>query len=116
MVLAQGREIMLAADALRNALAAQARSWEPRTVDAVRLAQEQAFVELNRYADELSAASSDVQAPRRIEIAAQTVQSASPADRRLIAVAQDLSRQVAGLPEWRIEEPGTAPLSQAMPI
>src|SRR5260370_2186239 len=35
-VLAQGREIMLAGDALRNTPAAQARSSKPHTFDAVR--------------------------------------------------------------------------------
>jgi len=116
-VLAQGREIMLAGDALRNTLAAQAGSWSPRTVDAVRSTQEQASVELNRYADELASNPPDARAPRRIGIAAQAVepaQLAQPADGSLIAAAEDLSRQVAGLPDWRVEAPVAAPSSQAI--
>jgi multidrug resistance protein MdtO len=116
-VLAQGREIMLAGDALRNTLAAQAGSSSPRTVDAVRSMQEQASVELNRYADELTANPPDTRAPRRIGIAAQAVEPAQPtppADGSLIAAADELSRQVAGLPDWRVEAPAAAPSSQAI--
>jgi multidrug resistance protein MdtO len=116
-VLAQGREIMLAGDALRNTLMAQAGSSSPRTDDAVRSTQEQASVELNRYADELASNPPDARAPRRIGIAAQAVepgQSIQPADGSLIAAADELSRQVAGLPDWRIEAPLAAPSSQAV--
>ncbi|MDN7179723.1 FUSC family protein [Caballeronia sp. SEWSISQ10-4 2] len=116
-VLAQGREIMLAGDALRNTLAAQAGSWSPRTVDAARSTQEQASVELNRYADELVSNPPAARAPRRIGIAAQAVelaQPAQPADGSLIAAADELSRQVAGLPDWRVEAPVAAPSSQAV--
>jgi multidrug resistance protein MdtO len=113
-VLAQGREIMLAGDALRNTLATQAGSSNPRTVDAVRSTQEQASVELNRYADELASSSPDARAPRRIGIAAQAVEPAQPADGSLIAAADELSRQVAGLPDWRVEAPVAAPSSQAI--
>jgi multidrug resistance protein MdtO len=116
-VLAQGREIMLAGDTLRTMLGVQAGPWSPRTIDAVRSTQEQAFVELNRYADELAANSPDAHAPRRIEIAAQAVEQALPAqpsDRPLIAAADDLSRQVAGLPDWRVETPVAASSSQAI--
>jgi multidrug resistance protein MdtO len=112
-VLAQGREIMLAGDALRSTLAAQAGSSSPRTVDAVRSTQEQASVELNQYADELAASAPDAHAPGRIGIAAQAVE---PADGSLIAAVDELSRQVAGLPDWRaevhIEAPVAAPVSQ----
>lgn len=104
-VLAQGREIMLAGNALRNTLAAQAGAWSPRTVDAVRSTQEQAAVELNRYADELAASPPDAHAPRRIGITAQAVeppQPALPTDRPLVAAADELSRQVAGLPDWQM--------------
>jgi multidrug resistance protein MdtO len=113
-VLAQGREIMLAGDALRNTLAAQAGSWSPRTVDAVRSTQEQASVELNRYADELASNPPDARVPRRIGIAAQAVELAQPADGSLIDAADDLSRQVAGLPDWRVEARIPAPSSQAI--
>jgi multidrug resistance protein MdtO len=99
-VLAQTREIMLAGDALRSTLVAQAGASNSQTVDAVRSTQEQARVELNRYADELAASPPDARAPRRSEIAAQAVEAA---DRPLIAAADELSRQVAGLPDWRDE-------------
>ncbi|BDC43977.1 FUSC family protein [Paraburkholderia terrae] len=99
-VLAQGREVMLAGDALRSTLAAQAGASNAQTVDAVRSTQEQARAELNRYADELAASPPDARAPRRNEIAAPAVEAA---DRPLIAAADELSRQVAGLPDWRAE-------------
>jgi multidrug resistance protein MdtO len=99
-VLAQGREIMLAGDALRDALAAQTGASSPLTLDAVRVAQEQACADLNRYADELAATSPNAHAPRRIKIAAKAVESA---DGPLIAATDELSRQVAGLPDWRPE-------------
>ncbi|BCG03306.1 multidrug transporter subunit MdtO (plasmid) [Paraburkholderia sp. PGU19] len=99
-VLAQGREIMLAGDALRSTLGAQAAASSSQTLDAVRSTQEQARIELNRYADELAASPPDARAPRRSEIAAQAVEAA---DRPLIAAADELSRQVAGLPDWRAE-------------
>ena len=113
-VLAQGREIMLAGDALRNALVAQAGSSNPHTFDAVRAAQEQASVELNRYAEYLAGNPPAARAPRRVEITAQAVEPAQPADGSLIAAADELSRQVAGLPDWRVEAPVAAPSSQAI--
>ncbi|WP_341315375.1 FUSC family protein [Paraburkholderia sp. IMGN_8] len=113
-VLAQGREIMLAGDALRNTLAAQAGSSSSQTVDAVRSTQEQASADLNRYADELASSSPDARAPRRIGIAAQAVEPTQPTDGPLIAAADELSRQVAGLPDWRVEAPVAAPSSQAI--
>ncbi|MHB9837350.1 FUSC family protein [Paraburkholderia terrae] len=100
-VLAQGREIMLAGDALRSTLVAQAGASNSQTVDTVRSTQEQARVKLNRYADELAASPPDARAPRRSEIAAQ--EAVEAADRPLIAAADELSRQVAGLPDWRAE-------------
>jgi multidrug resistance protein MdtO len=116
-VLAQGREIMLAGDALRNTLAAQAGSSNPHTFDAVRAAQEQASVELNRYAEDLAGNPPAARAPRRVEITVQAVEPAQPAqptDGALIAAADELSRQVAGLPDWRVEVPVAAPSSQAI--
>ncbi len=71
-VLAQGREIMLAGDALRNTLAAQVGSSSPPAIDAVRAAQERACAELNRYADELAVNPPDAHAPRRVEMIAPT--------------------------------------------
>jgi multidrug resistance protein MdtO len=105
-VLAQAREIMLAGDALRGTQAAQIDSLSPLTVDAVRATQQQAFVELNRYADELASSRPAARAPRRIQITAEAVEAA---DQLLIAAADELSRQVAGLPDWRGEEFDGAP-------
>jgi len=99
-VLAQGREVMLAGDALRSALVSQAGAANPQTLAAVRSTQEQASAGLNRYADALAASPPDARAPRRSEIAAQAVEAA---DRPLVAAADELSRQVAGLPDWRAE-------------
>ncbi|CAG9256743.1 FUSC family protein [Paraburkholderia caribensis] len=99
-VLAQGREIMLAGDALRSALVSQAGAANPQTLAAVRSTQEQASAGLNQYADALAASPPDARAPRRSEIAAQAVEAA---DRPLVAAADELSRQVAGLPDWRAE-------------
>lgn len=99
-VLAQGREIMLAGDALRSALASQAGASDPQTLAAVRSTQEQASAGLNRYADALAASPPDARAPRRSEIAAQAVEAAG---RPLVAASDELSRQVAGLPDWRAD-------------
>ncbi|PRX90064.1 hypothetical protein B0G73_14338, partial [Paraburkholderia sp. BL25I1N1] len=113
-VLAQGREIMLAADALRNTLVAQADLASPHTIDVVRAAQQQAGTELNRYADELAANPPDARAPRRIEIAAQAGEPALPADQSIITAADELLRQITGLPDWRIEAPVAAHASAAV--
>ncbi|MGF6806148.1 multidrug resistance protein MdtO [Paraburkholderia sp. Clong3] len=110
-VLAQGREIMLAGDALHKALVAQAGSSSPQAVGAVRAAQEQACAEVNRYADGLVISPPEAYAPQRIGIVAQAVE---PADQPLIVAAEDLSRQVAGLPEWRSEAPVATSSSQAV--
>ncbi|SIT41623.1 putative membrane protein [Paraburkholderia piptadeniae] len=110
-VLAQGREIMLAGDALRSTLVAQAGSLGARTVDAAHAAQEQASDELSRYADALAVSPPRAHAPRRIEVAAQTIE---PGDGPLIAAADELSRQIAGLPDWRVEAPVAAPASRAI--
>ncbi|KAA1011306.1 FUSC family protein [Paraburkholderia panacisoli] len=109
-VLAQGREIMLAGDALRNLLVAQAGSSSLPAIDAVRAAEEQICAELSRYADELAVNPPDASAPRRIGIAAQAVE---PADGPLIAAADELSRRVAGLPDWRAESDVGAPVAGA---
>jgi multidrug resistance protein MdtO len=110
-VLAQGREIMLAGDALRITVAAQAGSSSTRTVDAVRSTQEQASAALSQYADALAANPPDACMPRRTEIA---LQADEPAVGPLLAAADELSRQVAGLPDWRAEAPVAAPSSEAI--
>ncbi|WP_168792730.1 FUSC family protein [Paraburkholderia aromaticivorans] len=113
-VLAQGREIMLAGDTLRNTLVAQADLSSQHTIDAVRAAQQQASAELNRYADDLAVNPPDAHAPRRIEIAAQAGAPAQPVYQSLIAAADELSRQIAGLPDWRVEAPVAARASPAV--
>ncbi|TDN70382.1 FUSC family protein [Paraburkholderia sp. BL10I2N1] len=110
-VLAQGREIMLAGNALNNTLAAQAGAASPQMDYAARAAQDQACAEITRYADDLTANPPVAHAPRRVDIASQPVDAANMP---LIAAAEDLSRQVAGLPDWRIEASGTASSSQAV--
>ncbi|CAB3789628.1 Multidrug resistance protein MdtO [Paraburkholderia ultramafica] len=110
-VLAQGREIMLAGNALSSTLAAQAGSASPQIDHAARAAQDQACAEINRYADDLAANPPVAHAPRRVDIAAQPAETA---DMPLIAAAQDLARQVAGLPDWRLEAPVTASSSEAV--
>lgn len=110
-VLAQGREIMLAADALHGMQVVQAGSPDRRAVDAVHSAQQQAWVELNRYADGLAATPPDDRTPRRIGIAVQARQAA---DVPLIAAADELWRQIAGLPDWGGGAPVAAPASQAI--
>ncbi|MBP0589696.1 FUSC family protein [Paraburkholderia sp. LEh10] len=110
-VLAQGREIMLAGDVLRNALAAQDATSSPAVARAVHAVQDQAREELDRYATELAANPPAAHAPRRVEIAALAV---SMAESRLVAAAGNLSREVAGLPDWHVDAAVTAPSSQAV--
>ena len=73
---------------------------------SMRLIREQARAELTRYAEQLAAAQPFARAPRRMEIAAQGVEAA---DRPLVAAADELSRQVAGLPDWHAEADDGAP-------
>ncbi|MEX3936147.1 hypothetical protein AB4Y32_30905 [Paraburkholderia phymatum] len=77
----------------------------------MRGVQEQVSAELSRYADDLAASPPAARAPRRIEIAAQPVESA---DLPLIAASEDLTRQVAGLRDWRIETTVTASTPEAL--
>ena len=92
-VLAQGREIMLAGDALGNALSAHGGSSSPETVDAARTALERAAAELDRYADGLASDPPAADCPPRATIAGP---AATPVDGPIIAAADELSRQVAG--------------------
>lgn len=108
-VLAQGREVMMSGNVLHNALDAPGARFSQPAHDAARAAQERAVADLMRYADELEANPPAAHAPRRIEIAAQP---AERGDAPLIAAAEDLSRQVAGLPDWRNAASAPAPSSQ----
>ncbi|GJH22517.1 multidrug transporter [Caballeronia novacaledonica] len=112
-LIAQAREILLAGDALRNVLAAQAAP-SPRTLDAARSMQERAFDALRRYAEELAATPPDARAPRHMEGAEQAGEPSSPADASIIAAADELSRQVAGLPDWGLDAPVGTPAPQAL--
>ena len=110
-VLAQGREIMVSSNVLRNALAAREASFSRAVHDAARAAQERAVASLARYADQLATDPPVAHMPLRIEIA---VQPAEPGDAPLIAAAEDLSRQVSGLPDWRVAASAPAPSSQVV--
>lgn len=104
-VLAQGREIMLAGDALHTMLDSALEALDGRvandTLDAVRAAQEQAAARVDRYADELTANPPAGRRPTRIAIPA-TADDAP--DAPLWAGAQRLAREVAALPDWDLDE------------
>ncbi|WP_420995051.1 FUSC family protein [Cupriavidus sp. 30B13] len=101
-VLAQGREIMLAGDALRQALDARGALATEETAKAVRAVQEQAAACLSRYADALSANPPAARRPRRIEIPAGPDDAP---DAQLWARARRLAGEVAGLPDWNLAVP-----------
>jgi len=96
-VLAQGREILLAGDALHKALDARGADVTGETVDAIRDIKEQAAASVDRYADELSANPPTARRPRRIEVA---VRPDGAPDAPIWASAHRLTREVAGLPDW----------------
>lgn len=107
-VLAQSREIMLAGNALHNALAVQDRAADAPAASAARAIQEQAAAELDRYADDLAGYPPAAHAPRRIAV--PTLAFAGP----LGAEMDELSRQVAGLPSWHAEASAAVAASQAV--
>ncbi|MEX3936609.1 FUSC family protein [Paraburkholderia phymatum] len=110
-VLAQAREIMLAGDALANALSAHGASASPRTADAARSARERAATDLDRYADGLAADPGAAHRPSRAAMAGPVT---VPADAPLANAADELSQQVAGLPDWRVDASGAAVSRQAL--
>jgi multidrug resistance protein MdtO len=112
-VLAQGREIMFAGNALHNALATRPGVSGTQSGQTARAIQERASAELDRYANDLAASPPVARAPGRIGIAAQRLEPAEPADLPLIAAAQELSRQIAGLPDWGGEASSAARSAQA---
>jgi multidrug resistance protein MdtO len=97
VVLAQGREIMLAGNALHNALDARDLRVAPETVDALRAVQERAAAYVERYADELALNPPVASRPRTIDVPARP--SDSP-DAPLWVTARHLAHEVAGLPDW----------------
>ncbi|MGF6744105.1 FUSC family protein [Paraburkholderia atlantica] len=110
-VLAQGREIMLAGDALASALAAHGASASVRMANAARSARDRAATDLERYADGLAA---DPPAAHRPSRAAMAGPATGPADAPLAGAADELSRQVAGLPDWHVDASGAAVSTQPL--
>ncbi|SAL25040.1 multidrug efflux system protein MdtO [Caballeronia sordidicola] len=102
VVLAQGREIMLAGDALHKALDAYDARATGETVDTVRAIQERAAARIDRYASELSSSPPTARQPRRIEIVARA--DGLP-DAPLWASLRRLAGEVAGLPDWELAAP-----------
>lgn len=99
-VLAQGREIMLAGDALNKALDARGARVTQKAVSAICAVQEQAAERLGHYADELSANPPAARRPHRIEIPTRPDDSV---DASLWLSVYRLASEVAGLPDWNLE-------------
>lgn len=107
-VLAQGREIMLAANALHNALETSEARLASADNDKVLAFQAQAAALLGHYADALVASPPSARAPRPVEIPV-------PGDAHLSApvlpAMHDLVRQLCGLPDW---QSAAAPFSMVL--
>lgn len=101
-VLAQGREIMLAGDALRQALDACDARVPLEVLTAVRVVEEQVAACLDLYANELSVNPPVARRPRRIEVPLKPDDSP---DASLWAGARRLAGEVAGLPDWDLAMP-----------
>ncbi|KWE50844.1 multidrug transporter [Burkholderia ubonensis] len=112
-ILAQGREIMLAGQALQNMFVAQAGAASRWMDHAARASLNQACAEIARYADDLAADPPVARTPQRIEIGISP-KPLDPADMQIAAAAHELLRQVAGLPDWCVEAPVTAPSPEAV--
>ncbi|MEJ0004134.1 MAG: hypothetical protein WDN30_12310 [Pararobbsia sp.] len=110
-VLAQGREIMLAADALHRALDARDALVTRETVNAVRAIREQAALRLDHYADDLSLNPPAARRPQGIEIEMPLRPEDAP-DAPLWAGARRLAREVAGLPDWDLAAPRAGALRE----
>ena len=97
-VLAQGREIMLAANALHNALETSEARLASADNDKVLALQAQAAALLGHYADALVARPPSAQAPRPVELPV-------PGDEQLpepvLSAMHNLVRQLCGLPDWQ---------------
>lgn len=117
-VLAQGREIMLAGNALHNAVGVQAAAMRAEVRDAVRAIQEQAADRLSTYADDLGANPAAAQALPRFSLGLLEQQdlrvtghgAADGGEDRLQPeyCARNLIDQLSGLPDWRA--PDSAPV------
>jgi multidrug resistance protein MdtO len=113
-VLAQGRQIMLAGNALQNALHAQALAMPREVRDAARTIQEHAAAGLASYADDLSADPPSARTPPRLSRGLLERRGAryngsseghDAADddssyAQVTGCARNLIDQLAGLPDW----------------
>ncbi|WP_213763958.1 FUSC family protein [Caballeronia sp. dw_19] len=117
-VLAQGREIMLAGNALHNAVSAQAAFMRSEVRDAARAIQEQAAARLAAYADDLSVNPPAAQALPRLSLGLLEQQGLRDIDHgaadadlyhtQPAVCARTLIDQLSGLPDWRA--PDSAPV------
>lgn len=98
-VLAQGREIMLAGNALRNAMNTDEGRLSDETRNAVRDIQEQAAARLLLYSEELAANPPVARAPRDIGMATLQGQAL---DALLQENVHNLLRELRGLPDWSV--------------
>jgi multidrug resistance protein MdtO len=100
-VLAQGREIMLAGNALHNALAVRPAIQSEPVYAAGQALQARAAADLGLYADGLAANPPAAHAPPRIALDGLEGQPDSP----VLAGARNLVRQLSGLPDWSVPAP-----------
>jgi multidrug resistance protein MdtO len=99
ITLAQAREIMLAGNALRDALASVETDPHSPAWQAAQAVRDHARDALDQYADALATPDRTVRAPSSVRVGAHEPVSGAPP----IACAQELARQVAALPEWQEE-------------
>jgi multidrug resistance protein MdtO len=105
-VLAQGREIMLAGNALHNAVGAQAASMRSEVRDAARALQEQAAARLSGYADDLSANPPVARAPTQLSLG-RWIADTETSETQPAGCARNLIDQLSGLPDWRAADSAT---------
>ncbi|KJK22663.1 multidrug transporter [Burkholderiaceae bacterium 16] len=97
-VLAQGREIMLAGNALHNALEATDGRLGSTAYDAARAFQAQTAARLSHYADALVANPPSASTPPPIAIPAL---GDAPVAAPVVAAMRHLVRQLCVLPDWQ---------------
>jgi multidrug resistance protein MdtO len=111
-ILAQSREIMLAGNALHNALGVRDPRVRDGAYDAARSVQRQVAADLVRYAGELASEPPTARAPgpaaldaleqyTALDVAAGATPEESP-HAPLLAGARNLVRQLSGLPDWHV--------------
>jgi multidrug resistance protein MdtO len=114
-ILAQSREIMLAGNALHNALGVRDLRMRDGAYDAARSIQQQIAADLVRYADDLASEPPAARAPGPTAVdalvaleqfgALDVAVGATPEESLLaplLAGARNLARQLSGLPDWYI--------------